>query len=268
MSKIHSTAIVDKKAEIADDVEIGPFSIIGPEVKIGKGCKIASHVEIKSNVEIQENNEFYHGCLIGEKPQDLTIKNSKPKIIIGSNNVFREFSTVHQPSVEGGATEIGNNNFIMGTAHIAHDVKIGNKVILVQGCALGGYVQIEDNVYIGGLSGIHQFCRVGTFAIVGGVSKVVKDVPPYIMADGQPGKAIGINKIGMKRAGIPSSESTLIRKAFKILYRSNISTSTALEKIKSDILLKLEKDSSAYKKIYHFIDFIEAGQRGIIDPRL
>ncbi|MDH5719137.1 MAG: acyl-ACP--UDP-N-acetylglucosamine O-acyltransferase [Spirochaetia bacterium] len=263
MAKIHATALVDKKALLADDVEIGAFSIIGPDVTIGAGCKIGNYVEIKGKVDIGENNEFYHSCFIGEKPQDLTVTNPKPFIKIGNSNIFREFSTVHMPSKEGNATEVGNNNFIMGTVHLGHDVKLENNVILVQGCVLGGYVHVENYAYIGGLAAIHQFCRIGAYSIVGGSTKVVKDIPPYIMADGSPNTAIGINRIGLQRKGFSQSETTAIRKAYKILYRKGISVPTALEMLKNDLLISLDSNSIEYQRIDYFINFIQSSERGI-----
>lgn len=253
---IHSTAIVDSKAVIEDDVTIGEFSIIRENVKIRKGTKIGSHVVIERGVEIGEDCNIMHGSIIGCDPQDLKFKSETPSgVKIGKRNTIREFVTIHRSSKENCNTIIGDENFIMANAHIAHDCIIGNKVIITNYAGLTGHVIVEDKAFISGLSGIHQFTRIGTMSIIGGCSKVVQDVPPYLVADGNPARACGVNVIGLRRNGIPSEDRLLIQKAYKILYRSNLNTSQALTRIKDEI-----KNNEL---INHFVKFIGESKRGI-----
>lgn len=234
---IHPTAIIHKNAKIAEDVEIGPYAVIGGNSIIGKGCKVFSHAVIASP------------C------QDLKYKGGKSFVKIGENTTIREFVTINCATGEGEETIVGSNCLLMAYAHIAHNCKVGNGVVIANCGTLAGHVEIEDKAVIGGLVAIHQFCRIGTLSIVGGCSKVVQDVPPYMMADGHPVKIHTINSTGLKRNNISESERNNIKQAFKIVYRSGLSLTTAIQRIKEEI--------SKSKEINHLMEFIKNSQRGI-----
>jgi UDP-N-acetylglucosamine acyltransferase len=253
--KIHPTAIVHHKAKLEEDVEIGPFSIIEENVTIQQGTKIGSHVIINGWTTIGKNCIIHMGCVIGHEPQIKGYEEKKAYCIIGDNNIIREYVTIHRGWKENEKTIIGNDNYIMANAHIAHNCQIGCGVIITNYAAIAGHVVVEDKAVISALVGIHQFCRIGTYAMIGGVSSIVKDVPPYMLADGNPGIIHGINTIGLKRAGFTQDIRNNIKTAYKILYRSGLNTSQALEKI--------EKELSPSYEIKHLIEFIKNSKRGI-----
>jgi len=263
MSKVHSTAIVSEKAVIADDVEIGPFSIIGPDVKIGKGCKLDSYVHIKGKVEIGENNTFYNGVFIGESGQDLTVKNPIPSIKIGNNNHFREFVTIHQPSKEGNITTVGNNNFLMGHVHLAHDVKLANNIIIVQNSILAGYIEVQDKAYISGLVAVHQFVKIGKYTLLGGGSKVTLDPPPYTTSTGHPSAVHGLNLIGMRRSGLSKEVIRTVKEIYKILYLKNYPPKKSLITLEA-LLKEYTPDNESYQPIMDTIEFIKNSKRGLM----
>ncbi len=253
--QIHPTAVVDAKAEIDSDVVVGPYSIVGPDVVIGRGCVIGAHVVIEGYTTIGENNRFFTGAVVGSQPQDLKYRGGKCRLVIGNNNIIREYVTLNTSTSEETITRVGNDNMLMAYAHVAHESAVHNGVIMANNATLAGHVTVEDKAILGGLTAVHQFVRVGTMAIVGGCSKVIKDVLPYSMVDGHPTKWHSVNFVGMKRNGVPEEVRTNIKKASRIICRSNLNTSQALEK------LRAEFDSSA--QIDHFIEFIESSSRGI-----
>jgi len=257
MSKnIHKTAIISSKAEIESDVYIGPYCIIGDNVKIGKGTKLISNVHIEGNTEIGENCQIYPFTTIGFPPQDLKYKGEPTGVKIGSNNIIREYVTIHRASVSGdGWTTVGDNNFIMAYVHIAHDCKIGNSVILANLATLAGHVTVEDYVFIGGMVAIHQFTRIGAYAMVGGFSGVGQDIPPFTMASGARAKLYGLNTVGLKRRGFSEETINTLKKAYKILFRDKLSLKEAIEKINQEL--------PDIPEIRHLIEFIEANKRGI-----
>ena len=243
--KVHPFAVVEK----------GPFSYIGPNVKIGRGVKIGTNVHIEGHTEIGENCVIRHGAAIGFPPQDVAFKGEKSFVKIGKNNTIREFVTIHRASGEGESTIVGDNNFIMAYAHLAHNVKIGSNVVIVNGAQLAGYVEVGDRAFISGLVAIHQFVRIGAYAIVGGVSRVSQDVPPFFMAVGIPLRVVGLNIVGLRRNGFSSERISIIKKAYKILYRSGLKLSEAIKKIEEE--LPLNED------IKMLLDFLKASKRGI-----
>ncbi|MEI8176662.1 MAG: acyl-ACP--UDP-N-acetylglucosamine O-acyltransferase [Candidatus Omnitrophota bacterium] len=228
---IHPTAVIDKKAKLAADVQVGPYAVIGPDVTIGAGTIIDAHCVIDRFTTIGKKCHLFPSAVIGAATQDLKYKGGESFVDIGDENIIREFVTVNRGTDQKSVTRIGNNNLIMAYAHIAHDCVIGNNVIIANGGTLAGYVTLEDKVIIGGLSGIHQFVRIGTLAIIGGCSKVVKHIPPYAMADGHPTKVYGLNIIGLTRAGVSSATKTQLKRAFKILFNSGLSLPHALKEI-------------------------------------
>lgn len=223
---IHPTAVIDKK------VEIGPYVVIGPEVKVGEGTKIGPYSSISRWTTIGKHNHIHQGASIGAPPQDVKYKGEKTEIIIGDKNIFREFVTIHLASGEGNRTMIGNENFIMVHAHIPHNCKIGNQVVVGGYVGLAGYTQIDDQAIIGGLAGVHQFVRIGRLTMVGAQSKVTQDIPPFMLVDGNPAQVRGVNSIGMQRRGTSTDATAEIKKAFKLIYESGHNTAQAAKEIK------------------------------------
>ena len=231
-AKIHPTATVHRTAVLGKNVEIGAYTLIGPEVKIGEGTKIGPHCIISRWATIGKENKIYQGVSIGAPPQDVKYKGEKGEIIIGNKNLIREFVTIHLPSGEGGKTIIGNENFIMVHAHIPHNCKIGNQVVIGGYVGLAGYAEIGDQVTIGGLAGIHQFVRVGQLAMIGAQSKILQDIPPFMLAEGNPGQIRSINSVGLQRRGASNEAIAEVKKAFKLIYESGNNTAKALSEIK------------------------------------
>ena len=254
--KIHPTAIVDPKAELGVGVEIGPYAIVGPDVQIGDGTKIGPHAIVEGFVQMGKNNHVYSGAIVGCRPQDLKYRGEKTYLIIGDNNQIREYATI-SPGTEGGGgeTRIGNNNLIMTSCHVAHDCIVGNNVVISHGTAIAGHVIIEDQVVLGGLVGIHQYTKVGRKAMVGAHSKLVKDVPPFMLVEGSPATVHGINIVGLRRNGITPEVRLQLKRAFKILYRSNLNVTQAIE--------VMEQELEAGPEIEHLIRFIRSAERGI-----
>lgn len=256
MADIHKTAVVSKKAEIDEEVQIGPYCVVGDGVKISKGTRLLSHVQIEGKTEIGENCQIYPFTVIGFPPQDIKYKGEPTGVKIGNNNIIREFTTIHRASVSGdGLTVVGDNCFIMAYVHIAHDCKIGNHVIMANLATLAGHVLVEDYVFIGGMVAVHQFTRIGAYSMIGGFSGVGQDIPPYTMASGPRAKLYGLNTVGLKRRGFSEETINILKRAYKILFREKLQLKEALE--------KLERELPKTKEIEHLIEFIEANKRGI-----
>jgi UDP-N-acetylglucosamine acyltransferase len=254
--QIHSTTIVSKKAKLADDIVVGPYTIIGDNVRIGPGTKVGAYCVIEGNTTIGKSCEIFTGAVIGSRPQDLKYKGEKSALEIGDNNIIREYSTFNPGTGENGKTIVGNNNLFMAYSHIAHDCIVGNDCIIANNGTLAGHVTIEDKAVVGGLVAIHQFVRVGRLSIVGGCSKVVQDIPPYSTCDGHPARIYGLNLIGLRRNNIPKESIQQLNQAFKILFNLGLSMKHALEKLKKQI--------KPYNEVSYLIDFIKNSQRGIV----
>lgn len=254
MSNIHPTAIVSNKANIDEDVKIGPFTIIGDNVVIGKGCEIGSSVVIEGYTEIGAHCKIFTGAVIGSRTQDLKYKGGKTFIKMGENNTVREYATINSGTTEGESTIIKNNVLLMAYTHIAHNCEIGNNVIISNVGTLAGHVIVEDFAIIGGLAGVHQFCRIGKHSIIGGCSKVTKDIIPFIMADGYPAIPTSVNKIGLKRRGFSAEKIKLVEKVYKHLFRSGLNVSEAL---------KLIEEMEQTEEVVSVINFIKQATRGI-----
>lgn len=231
MSKIHPTAIIESGAVLGDDVEVGAYAYIGGSVKIGKGTIIAHHATVDGNTVIGEYNQIFPYAYIGGKTHDLKYRGGNPGLIIGDRNVFREYTTAHLATRDGEYTVIGNDNNILAYSHIAHDCIVGNKIVMSSHAALGGHVVLEDYVVIGWGSGAHQFCRIGEYAMLSASSKLVKDLPPFLMADGSPAEVCAINKINMQRNGFSSEEIDIAYSAFKLIYKRRLSRTNAVEEL-------------------------------------
>ena len=263
MSKIHSTAIIDPKAEIEESVEIGPYCVIDGGVRIAKGCRLDTHVRIKGRTTIGPNNQFFHSCTIGELPQDISFKDgSHSTLHIGEGNTIREHVQIHSSSLEKG-THIGDHNLCMSLSHIAHDAQIGKHNIIVQGSIIGGHCLIEDHVYIGGMSGLHPYVRVGAHAILGGYSEAVQDIPPYAMAKGYRCTIYGLNSIGLRRANFSPELRKEIKKAYKILFTEELSIHKGIDRVEKELMQEYKTDSEKFLKIKDLLDFIRDSKQGI-----
>ena len=254
---IHSTAVISPSARIHDSVEIGAFSVIGDEVEIGAGTKISSHVVINGHTKIGEHNRIYQFASIGEINQDKKYAGEPTQTIIGNNNVFRECCTIHRGTVQDdGITRVGNDNLVMCYSHIAHDCKIGDHVILANNTTLAGHVHVGDWAIMGGFSMVHQFVHIGAhaFSSINGV--ILKDIPPYVMAEGRPVVPRAINSEGLKRRGFDGDAIMAIKRAFKALYRRKLSLEEALAEITSQC--------ETHTELQILVDFVKASNRGII----
>ncbi len=256
MTGIHPTALVDSNAEIAPDVAIGPYSIIEDGVKIAQGTHISSHVRICKGTTIGASCSVYQGAVIGTQPQDLKFGGEESYVTIGNNTTIREYATINRATSDSYYTRIGDNCLLMAYSHVAHDCHIGNNVILANSVNLAGHVTIEDFVGIGGLTPVHQFTHIGSHCFIGGGLRVNKDVPPYILAMGEPLTFGGLNTIGLKRRGFSDDTLKQLKNAFHVLYRENLTINEAIQKIKSDI--------NNVPEIDHLVAFLEKSDRGIV----
>lgn len=255
IAMVHPTAIVSKKAELAQGVSIGPYSIISDGVRIGSRTKIGAHCVIEGATTIGSDCEIFTGACIGSRPQDLKYKGEKIFLDIGDNNIVREYCTFNPGTEEGGRTVIGSNNLFMAYSHVAHDCRVGNNCVIANNGTFAGHVTIEDNVVIGGLSAVHQFVVVGELSIVGGCSKAVQDIPPYSTCDGHPARVYGLNLVGLRRHKISAETIRRIKHAFTILFNSGLPLRSALAQV--------ERDVSTTPEITHLIEFIKKSQRGV-----
>lgn len=253
---IHPTAVIDKNAVIGSNAEIGAYSVIEKGVRLGDSVVISPYVHIKGNTSIGDNTFIGTGAVIGEAAQILGTRENNGRIEIGKNNIIREYVTINSSSFAGKVTIIGDNNFFMAFSHIAHDCKLGNNIVICNGSLVAGHVDIQDKAFISGNVVIHQFVRIGRLAMIGGLSRVNQDVPPFMMVVGD-SSVWSINLVGLKRAGFSNDEIIKIKRAFKIIYGSNLSVKGALEKLQS-------ADSDKVKEI---VDFISLSKRGISGPK-
>ncbi|MFH1784233.1 MAG: acyl-ACP--UDP-N-acetylglucosamine O-acyltransferase [bacterium] len=253
--KAHESSVVHPDAQIAEDVVIGPGCVIGKDVTIGKGSVLGPHVIVEGITSIGENCRVFAGAILGTAPQDLKYRGEPTKLVIGNDNTIREYATINRGTVSKGQTTIGNGNLIMAYAHIAHDCTIGNSTVLANVATLAGHVELEDKVIIGGITPIHQFVRIGRLSIVGGASRVVKDVPPYCKAAGSPMKMAGLNTIGLERNDVPEDVKKQLKMAYKMMFRSKVTTKQALENI--------EKQGGLSEEVMHFVEFIRKSERGV-----
>ncbi|RKY31438.1 MAG: acyl-[acyl-carrier-protein]--UDP-N-acetylglucosamine O-acyltransferase [Candidatus Omnitrophota bacterium] len=253
--EIHPKAIVHPGAFLDEDVKIGPYAVIEKDVKVGSSTIIGSFAQLLGNTEVGKSCKIYSYAVIGSAPQDLKYKGERTFVTIGDNNIIREFVTINPGTEEGSVTLVGNNNLIMAYSHIAHNCKIGDNNILANAATLAGHVEIEDRVVIGGLVAIHQFCRIGSYSIVGGCSKVVQDIPPFSLCDGHPAKVYNVNVIGLRRAGFSKEKIETLRKAFKIIFFEKHTFSSARE-----IILNKLPSSPELDKL---LSFIASSKRGI-----
>ena len=256
-SFIHPTAVIGAGAQIGEDCHIGPYCIVGDGVALGARVRLESHVVIDGNTTIGDDNHIFPFVSIGLAPQDLKFKGEPTATVIGSGNQIREFVTIHRGTEGGGGvTRIGNNNLLMAQAHVAHDCQVGNEVIMANAATLAGHVEVGDKSNVGAYSGVHQFCRVGREAFIGGYSVVVKDALPFAISQGNHAKCYGPNKVGLNRRGHSKDTIEKIQKAFRLLLSSKLNTTQAVEKIKEDLAGCAEVD--------YLVEFIESSSRGVV----
>jgi len=256
VNKVHPTALVDPGAELGPGVEVGPYCVIGGSVKLGSKSKLHAHVVVEGRTTLGEGNVIYPFASVGAAPQDLKYKGEPSELLIGNNNVIREYVSLNPGTAGGGmVTRVGDQNLLMMHCHIAHDCIVGNRNIIANGATLGGHVKIEDYVIVGGLVGIHQFVHIGTGAILGAGSMVSKDVPPYCNATGDRATLHGLNLEGLRRRGLDNATIATIRKAYRIVFQSKLRTEDALNKIRREL--------PVIPEVEKFVGFIAASQRGV-----
>ncbi len=255
---IHPTAIVDPAARIAPSAEIGPYSIVGPEVEIGPGTRLMAHVYVEGPTWIGEDNLFFPYSTVGVASQDLKYRGERAETRIGNRNKIREFVTIHRGTHGGGLlTAIGDDNLLMAYVHVAHDARIGNHAVLANGVTVGGHVEVGDWAVIGAFTGIHQFCRIGRHAMIGGYSVITQDVLPYSLTVGErPVKVFGANRTGLERRGFPAETIEALQRALRILTRSGLNTTQAVERIRAE--------GPVCAEVQELLDFIRASERGVI----
>lgn len=256
---IHPTAVIDPQALLDEDVEIGPYSVIGPDVTLGPGCRVDNHVTLTGNTTIGADNHFHSGSVIGNIPQDLKYRGEETELVIGRGNTVREFVTVNAGTGGGGGrTVIGDDNLLMAYAHVAHDCILGSRIVLANVATLGGHVSLDDGARLSGLAAVHHFVSIGRLAFVGGCAKVVRDVPPFAMADGNPARIRGLNLEGLKREGLSREDIQALKEAYRLLYRSDYNRAQAIEEIRAQ---GLDERPSAHELV-RFLVVSEQGHRG------
>lgn len=256
---IHDTAVIAPGARIAKNVEIGPYSVIGENVSIGEGTRIGPHVVIAGWTDIGRDCKIFQGASIGDEPQDLKFKGEKSGTVIGDRTIIREGVTIHRATGEGEETKIGSDCLLMALVHVAHNCVLGNHVIMSNVASLAGHAVVEDRAVIGGMAGVHQFVKIGRNAMIGGMARLTQDVVPYTIVAGYPAKVVGINSVGLSRAGIPLEVRHSIKKAYKILFRSGLMLKEAISVI--------EQEVDSCEEVDHFLRFLRNADRGICRER-
>ncbi len=254
-TEIHPTAVVHSRAQIGAGCFIGPYCVIGEHVAIGDGCRLHSHVVVDGHTKLGRENEIFPFASIGLKTQDLKWKGGITRTEIGDHNTFREYVSIHSATSDGEATVVGSHNHILAYCHLAHNVQLGNHTIMSNLATLAGHVTVEDYAVIGGMGGVHQFCRVGTMSMIGGCSKVVQDVPPYMLADGNPAVTRTINKVGLERRGVAETTQAALKQAYKVLFREGLTIANALKKIEAELPQAPE--------MQRLVEFARTSQRGL-----
>lgn len=255
MAGIHQTAVVAEGAELGEGVEIGPYCVVGPNAVIGAGTSLMAHVVLDGNATVGRECTLFPFACVGTQTQDLKYRGARTFVEIGDKTTLREYVTVNSGTEEGEVTHVGSGCHIMAYTHIAHGCRVGNGVIMANAANLAGHIVVEDHAVIGGLTGLHQFVKVGTMCIVGGMSRVTQDCPPYMMVAGNPLEVKGLNSVALKRSKMKPETRAALKQAFRILYREGLSTSAALERIESDLAKSPE--------IENLVQFVRSSERGI-----
>lgn len=252
---IHPSSVIHPQAQIGANCQIGPYCVIGEHVVLGDDCRLHSHVVIDGHTKLGKRNEIFPFASIGLKTQDLKWKGGVTRTEIGDDNTFRESVTIHSATADGEATVVGSRNHILAYCHLAHNVVLGSNIIMSNVATLAGHVTVEDHAVIGGLGAVHQFCRVGKMSIIGGCSKVVQDVPPFMLADGNPAETRTVNKVGLERNGVSDEAQLALRQAFKLIFREGLTISNALTRVEAEV--------PKLPEILHLIQFVRTSSRGI-----
>ena len=257
MSNIHPTAIIDPSAKIDSSTVIGPYTLIGPDVQIGKNNHIGPYCVIE-NTTMGDNNELIASCFVGVKPQDLSYKDEHTRVVMGNGNKIRECVTIHRSTNLEKPTTLGNSNLLMANSHLAHDVQMGNNCIIANSTGIAGHVIVEDRVVMSGMVGVHQFVRVGTMAMLSGGAMLPLDIPPYCIAQGERAKLVGLNIVGLRRAGLDRKIILEIKRAFKLMFRSGLRLEQAMEQLEA---------APHCEQVQHMIDFCRGSQRGVAQAK-
>jgi len=255
---IHPLACVHPDAQVGRDVSIGPFSLVEADVSIGDGCELAANVSIRSGTILGPGNRVFEGSIIGGPPQHVRMPDRPGRVVIGAGNVLREHVTVNRAMSEERQTVIGDNNLLMAGVHVAHDCRLGSRIVIANSAALGGHVIIDDRAFLSGLVGVHQFCRVGRLAMVGGQAHIVKDVPPFVTVDGVSSKIVGLNLVGLRRAGCTPGDIAQLKAAYRLIYRGGLPWTTVLDYLAVQFPTGIAAD---------FLEFFRGGARGFIPAR-
>lgn len=254
-ARIHPTALVDASAHLGDDVEVGPWAIIGPQCTIGNGTQIAARATLERNVRLGERVQIGIGAILGGDPQDLKYRGEETWVDVGDETSVREYATINRGTAHSITTSIGRNCFLMSYVHLAHDCHIGDHVIISNGTQLAGHVTVEDKATISGLCAVHQFSRIGRHSFIGGCSRVAQDVPPFVRAVGNPIKLFGLNSVGLRRTGFEEDVVRELKRAYRLCFRSDLNLGQGVERARAELAL--------FPDVQHFLDFIEASQRGV-----
>ncbi|MBT8442011.1 MAG: acyl-ACP--UDP-N-acetylglucosamine O-acyltransferase [Gammaproteobacteria bacterium] len=256
-SLIHPTAVISSTARVGDEVRIGAYTVVGPKVEIGSGCDIGSHCVLKGPTTLGPNNRIYSFASIGDDPQDKKFAGEDTRLEIGSGNTIREYCTINRGTTQDvGVTSLGNDNWIMAYAHIAHDCRLGDHIIMANGSTLGGHVHVGDYAMLSAFAAIHQFCRVGAHSFVGAYGGIAKDVPPYVLVFGTPPKPRGINSEGLQRRGFTAEQVRNLKEAYRLLYRSDT--------LVAEVVAQLKERVAEQSELQILIEFIEKSERGLI----
>ncbi|MGH7608109.1 MAG: acyl-ACP--UDP-N-acetylglucosamine O-acyltransferase [Gemmatimonadales bacterium] len=253
---IHRTALIDPTAHLGPDVSVGPYCIVGPHVSVGNGSALAAHVVIERNARLGDGVKIGHGTVIGSDPQDLKYKGEETWVEIGEGTIIREYCTINRGSTATGKTSVGKRCFLMTYVHVAHDCVVGNDVIIANGVQMAGHVTVDDRAIISGVVPIHQFVRIGTYAFVGGASRVNQDVPPYTKAAGNPVHLYGLNSVGLQRAGFSADVKLALKRAYRLVFNSDLTVSQGIARARVELPEVAEVET--------FLRFIEASQRGVM----
>jgi UDP-N-acetylglucosamine acyltransferase len=254
MIEVHATAVIHPTATLAPGVKVGPYAVVGEQAYIGPGTELGPHAIVEAFTTIGRDCRVHSGAVVGGVPQDLKFQGDESYCVVGDRNVIREHVTINRATAQGDATRIGDDNLFMAYVHVAHDCRIGDGNVLANGVTLAGHVVVEDHVTIGGMTGLHQFIRVGSLAMIGAMSRLAQDVPPYMLVEGSPPKVYGPNVVGLRRHGIDGPGRMAIKRAYKLMYRSNLNLGQAI--------LEISKQEPTFE-LRHLIGFLQATQRGI-----
>lgn len=255
-ARVHPSAIIARDARLGDDVEVGPFAIIGEDCVVADGCIIGARATLERHVRLARNVRIGIGSVIGGDPQDLKFKGETTTVEIGEGSIVREYSTINRGTSQSWKTSVGKDSFIMSYVHLAHDCHVGDGVILANGVQLAGHVTIEDRAIISGLTAVHQFVRIGAHSFIGGMSRVTKDIPPYLKAVGDPVKLYGLNSVGLQRSNFDPDVIRELKRAYRLFFRSELNVSQALERAQSELSMTPE--------VKHFLGFVDNSQRGVV----